>query len=103
MSFVAVVAIINFFLASLAAFISFGILGKVTNSLAKSWRYSFIAFQVLALSMLFTAIHELGFSSIAGVKAQLLRNIAQFVFIILAFFGLRRQYQLLKGLTRRGD
>jgi len=103
MNFVAVVELINFILAGLAAAISFGILRKVAGNLALSWKYSFIAFQVLALAMLFTVIYELGLKAIAGVDTQLLGNTAHFIFVILAFFGLWRQYQLLKGLTRRDN
>ncbi|MDI6715524.1 MAG: hypothetical protein QME63_01085 [Actinomycetota bacterium] len=102
MSFVMFAAIINFFLASLAALISFGIIRKVTGDLALSWRYSFIAFQILALSTLLTAIYELGIRSVAGISLQLLTYISHFVFVILAFFGLLYQYRILKGLTDRG-
>lgn len=103
MSFVAFVEIINFFLASLAAIISLGILRKVAGSLALSWKYSFVAFLVLALATLLTAVYELGAHNIEGIDMQLLGNTAHFIFVILAFFGLLRQYQLLKGLTNRGD
>ncbi|HZD60134.1 MAG TPA: hypothetical protein VE439_06730 [Anaerolineae bacterium] len=102
MSFIAVVETINFFLASVAALASFGILRKVAGNLATSWKYAFIAFQVLALATLLTAIDELGVPSIAGISAHLLRNIAHFVFIILAFFGLLHQYRIIRGLTERG-
>jgi len=102
MSFIASIEIFNFFLASLAALISLGILRKVAGNLAASWRYAFIAFQVLALATLFTAIDELGISSIVGVSTHLLRNTAHFIFVILAFAGLMRQYQLIRKLTERG-
>lgn len=102
MSFIAVVETINFFLASLAALISLGILRKVAGNLATSWKYAFVAFQVLALATLLTAIDELGILSNTSVSLHLLRNIAHFIFIILAFIGLLRQYQLIRGLTERG-
>lgn len=102
MNITAMVEIINFFLASLAAIISYGILRKVAGNLALSWKYSFVAFLVLALAMLFMLLYELGITSIAGISVHLLGNTAHFIFVILAFFGLLRQYQLLKGLTGRG-
>lgn len=102
MSLVAIVEIINFFLACLAAFISYGIMRKVAGNLALSWAYSFIAFQVLALAILLMLLYELGITSIAGISMHLLGNTANFIFVILAFFGLLRQYQILKGLTGRG-
>lgn len=102
MTFIAIVEIINFFLASLAAAISLGILKKVAGNLATSWKYAFIAFQVLAVAILFTAVDQLGIPFILGISTHLLRNMAHFIFIVLAFFGLLRQYQLIKGLTERG-
>jgi len=102
MSFVAFVEIVNLVLASLAALISLGILKKVASNLAQSWRYSLIAFQMLALATLFTTLHELGFTSLGGIDTYLLSYTAHFFFIILAFLGLYRYYQLLRGLSRRG-
>lgn len=102
MNFVAFVEIVNFVLATLAAIISFGILRKVARNLVASWRYSFIAFQILALAMLFTALRQLGFDMLAGIDIKLLSNLAHFIFIIVAFLGLFRYYQILKGLCRRG-
>ncbi|HCG99834.1 MAG: hypothetical protein A2074_07305 [Candidatus Aquicultor primus] len=101
MSFIVAVEILNFILASLAALISLGILRKVTGNLAASWRYAVVAFQILALATLFAVINELGILSIAGISSDLLRNTAHFVFIILAFFGLLRNYQLIRNLTER--
>ncbi|MCL6472446.1 MAG: hypothetical protein K6T91_06490 [Firmicutes bacterium] len=101
MGFVAFIELIDLLLACLAAFISYGILRKVAGNLALSWTYSFIAFQVLALAMLFMLLYELDVTSLAGISTQFLGITAHFVFVILAFFGLLRQYQLLKGLSRR--
>jgi hypothetical protein len=102
MSFIIAVEILNFILASLAALVSLGILRKVSGNLAASWRYAVVAFQILALATLFAAVNELGVISIGGVSSDLLRNTAHFVFIILAFFGLLRHFQLIRNLTE-GD
>lgn len=102
MSFAAIVEVINFFLANIAALVSFGILRKVAGNLALTWRYPFIAFQILSLATLFAVIDELGISSIIGVNVNLLKHLSHFAFVILAFFGLLRQYWLLKALTKRG-
>lgn len=102
MSFVALVEIVNFFLATLAAVVSFGILKKVASNLAASWKLSFIAFLILAMAMLFTAISELSFLPVNDTAMRLLGNLAHFVFVFVAFLGLFRYYQLLKGLCKRG-
>jgi hypothetical protein len=103
MSFVAIVEIINFCLAMTASLVSFGIYKRVAGDFATSWKYSSFAFSVLALAMLFTALNELGVASLAGVSTQLLRNVSHFFFVVLAFLGLSRQYQILRNLTNRGD
>jgi len=103
MSFVAVVEIINFCLAMTAALVSFGIYKRVVGDFALSWKYSSIAFSVLALAMLFTVVNEFGIADIAGISIQLLRNVSHFFFVVLAFLGLSRQYRILRDLTKRGD
>lgn len=103
MSFVAIVEIINFCLAIIAAFVSFGIYKRVVGNFALSWKYSTIAFSVLALAMLFTVMNEFGIIVFAGISVQLLRNISHFFFVVLAFLGLSRQYYILSELTKRGD
>ncbi|HEY3375250.1 MAG TPA: hypothetical protein VGK02_09330 [Candidatus Aquicultor sp.] len=102
MYFVAFVELINFLLAAAAAAVSFGILRKVASNLAASWKYSFVAFLILALAMLFTAISELGLPVLGGFDMALLANIAHFIFVAVAFLGLLRYYQILKGLCKRG-
>jgi hypothetical protein len=103
MSFVAIVEIINFCLATTAALISFGIYKRVAGDLAESWKYSSIAFSVLAFAMLFTVMNEFGVKALVGINVSLLRNMSHFFFVVLAFLGLSRQYHILRDLTERSE